>query len=588
MESNLSQRMINIKSQNEKLSLLDLINQEKNKLMKSNNKDDLVRHAILNFVEIYNPLSSEWKYKYVEEFTKSLALCYDKSQKDISKHIIKLMDDKFKAPSFFKIIINFNEKINQEKIHLECCLKLILLTKKLENLISGIKMYLNIDNELLLKNLEKFDFESPYAHILLRNIVEKLIKAETNINNKIVENLFIEQDNEIKQYYRFLCPKCLQIQFIRYFNNKLQIICPNLHDYSNNINNIDKLDSVINLVLKCNTCNEEIELYENNYYCLRCDKSFCPKCVEEHKNECIKFIICKIYDVSFMCKEHNKRYVSICYNRNCQKNLCDICKSNHYHKVSEKDLYNAKSIVTKYKSIVKNETEKNVKIYILKQLIFNYEFLENYYKIPLLLIQSLHFSIYNQDIKLNDSDYFFKELFDKDFIAYYSKLIDKMEKGNITANHILNGIKKIYFKEKMPINVVNYLMYSSAIPEVISNNHFKIRHLSILDSYINALNENIKDNILKYGYVSRIENDINNLGIKIELYKSKIISLFQTNRRYIQSLKLIFDRYFADLILRKIIKNYPSYFEPIEFDKKIDLTIKSYLKKRKENEIRIN
>ena len=294
MESNLLQRMLNIKNQNEKISLMEFINQEKNKLMKSTSKDDLVRHAILNFVSIYNPLNPEWKNKYVEEFTKSLILFFDKSQTDISKPIIKLMSDQFKTPSFFKILIDFKEKINPEKVHLECCLKLLLLTKNLEYLISGIKMHLKIDNELLVKKLKKFDFESPYAHILLRNIVEKLIKTETKFNDKVVENIFVEQAKEIKKYYRFLCPKCLQIQFIRYFNNKIQIICPNQHDYSKEINTIEKLNYYYDFVLKCNTCNETIELYENNFYCLRCEKSFCPNCVEEHKNICIKFVICKI------------------------------------------------------------------------------------------------------------------------------------------------------------------------------------------------------------------------------------------------------------------------------------------------------
>ncbi len=50
--------------------------------------------------DILDGLNPEWKNKYVEEFTKSLILFYDKRQTDISKPIIKLMSDQFKTPSF--------------------------------------------------------------------------------------------------------------------------------------------------------------------------------------------------------------------------------------------------------------------------------------------------------------------------------------------------------------------------------------------------------------------------------------------------------------------------------------------------------
>ena len=50
---------------------------------------------------------------------------------------------------------------------------------------------------------------------------------------KAIENLFIEQISEIKKYYRFICVKCLQIQFIRNINKKFLIISSNLYDYTN-------------------------------------------------------------------------------------------------------------------------------------------------------------------------------------------------------------------------------------------------------------------------------------------------------------------------------------------------------------------
>ena len=583
MELNTLKRILQINNDEERAALLRFINNEKNELMISKSRDDLVLHAILNFLSIYYPINNEWKNKYIEEFTNSLILFYDRNKKEISQSILKLMETTFKAPSCFKVLTNFEEKINPEKIHIECCLKLVLLTKNLECLLSGIKTYLLMDNEFLKIKLEKIDFESPYAQILIRKIVEKLINFNGEINNKDIENIFVEQVIEVKKYIKFLCPQCLQVQYIRYFKNKFQIICPNFHDYSDKINNINKLKLLSNIYLKCNTCNKKIEMFENNYYCLRCENAFCPNCLENHKNVCVKFVICKIYEVGFNCREHNKKYISICCNRECEKNMCETCKYNHYHKLLDRDLYNSKSIVNQYKSIVKNENGDNIKKYILKQLIFIYEFLENYYMIPLLFIQSLHFSVYDLDIAINESEFFFNEFFNNDFIVYYSKLIERMNNGNMNAIDILENIEDKYNEKNIKINEKYYSRYSKALKKVMSSNSVKVMHFSILNGYMNTLTENIKDNILKYGYVSTIENSINNLGIKNELYKSKIISLFQTNRRYKESLKLLFDRHFADIILKKLIKHYASNFETIEIDPKIAHDIISYLNKKNKN-----
>ena len=40
---------------------------------------------------------------------------------------------------------------------------------------------------------------------------------------------------------------------------------------------------------------------------------------------CVKFVICKIYEVGFNCREHNKKYISICCNRECEK--CDLVQN---------------------------------------------------------------------------------------------------------------------------------------------------------------------------------------------------------------------------------------------------------------------
>ena len=61
MEFNLLEKMMLIKNEEKKKILLNIINQEKEKLCQSKNKNDLVRRTLLDFKTVYNPLSPFWK-----------------------------------------------------------------------------------------------------------------------------------------------------------------------------------------------------------------------------------------------------------------------------------------------------------------------------------------------------------------------------------------------------------------------------------------------------------------------------------------------------------------------------------------------
>ena len=102
MELSLLERILQIKDITEKENLLNLVNQEKEKLNQLKNEDSLVRLSIIDFIMEYNSLNSEWKNKTLEYFSKKLIEFY-KGGKDISTSILKLIDDCFKEPSIFKI-----------------------------------------------------------------------------------------------------------------------------------------------------------------------------------------------------------------------------------------------------------------------------------------------------------------------------------------------------------------------------------------------------------------------------------------------------------------------------------------------------
>ena len=308
MKQNIIERFLQIKDSKEKEILLDLTKKEKKKLEQLKDEDSFIRQTILDFIIIYNPLNSEWKNESVAYFCKKLIPFYD-AGKNISIPILKLMDENFKKPSFLKIFIKFEKQINQEKAFLECCFKLILLTKNYENLVNGIKNYLRINNEFLFKHLEKIDNESPYANILLRRLIENLIAVDKNLTNEEIEQIYKEQVNNLTNYYHFLCPNCLQFQFIRYIQGKFIIICRAGHNYSDKIKNIKDLKYLSKFDIKCQTCDIKLELFERNFCCFQCNKFFCEMCSQKHKNDCLKFSLCKIYNCGFYCKIHNKKYI---------------------------------------------------------------------------------------------------------------------------------------------------------------------------------------------------------------------------------------------------------------------------------------
>lgn len=312
MEFNLLEKMMLIKNEEEKKILLNIINQEKEKLCRSKNKNDLVRRTLLDFITVYNPLSPFWKDKTIIDFTKNLITFYDKEE-DLTKSIIKLIDDKFKKPSCFKILTSFEGNINKEKSYIECCFKLILITKNMQYLLEGIKEYLLIDNILLIKKIKTIDLESPYSHVLVRNIINHLLNVEKELSDEEVEKMFNSLVTNLKNYYYFLCPKCFQILFVRYFSGKFIVSCVNGHNYSDKIKTIDQLRTLTNFLIRCHNCKISLALYQHNYLCFECDNIFCQKCAEEHKNICLKYTLCNLYNCAFFCRIHNKRYEYICY-----------------------------------------------------------------------------------------------------------------------------------------------------------------------------------------------------------------------------------------------------------------------------------
>ena len=575
MEKNIVELLLQIKNADEKEALLNLVNQEKARLVELKTEDSLVRQSIIDFVLIYNPLNKEWKNKTVSDFCIKLINYYSFGE-NISSPILNLMKEKFKNPSSFKVLINFEEEIKTEKAYLECYFKFILLTKNLEKLLSGIKNYLSIESELLTEQIKKMDVESPYAQILLRRLIEKLIVAEVKLKKDDIILIFNEEKAVLKKYYNFLCPQCLQILFCRYYLEKFTVMCINGHDYSKETKSSKNINSLSQFSINCKSCKANLEMYERNFTCFQCDNFFCGNCCEKHKKDCLKFKFCKHYQCGFVCREHNKDYISIC--SICEKNLCELCKNVHFHRVPDKDYYLINDIINNNKTIVSNEEENDEKKNILKLLISSYKFFENFFVVPYFFRQSIYFSVNDKYLIINESDFFFKSFYNNEFIAYYSKLIEQMKNGNMNAINIMKEIKVKYQNHKLKICKNFNDELSFCMNNAMANTSQMMYHIVDLNERFNSLNENIKDIKLNHGHIFKLETNINKLETKVELYKANIFSLLKSANKYKLGLKLLFDRHLADLIIRILLKEYHSSFQPIKLDLKICQELMNYFK----------
>lgn len=88
---------------------------------------------------------------------------------------------------------------------------------------------------------------------------------------------------------------------------------------------------------KCEKCKNKIEIFENNYKCLQCQKYFCESCADNHKQKDINNILIDLYEVGYICEEHCQRYSTFC--ALCKQNLCKKCVLSHFHKVDQNKIY---------------------------------------------------------------------------------------------------------------------------------------------------------------------------------------------------------------------------------------------------------
>ena len=114
METNIIESLLQMKNADKKEAHLNLANQEKTSFKELKTEDSIVRQSIIDFVLIYNPLNKKQKNETISDFCNKLIKFLYFWRKYFNSKII-FSQRKLEKPSFFKVLINLEEKIKPDK-----------------------------------------------------------------------------------------------------------------------------------------------------------------------------------------------------------------------------------------------------------------------------------------------------------------------------------------------------------------------------------------------------------------------------------------------------------------------------------------
>jgi len=190
----------------------------------------------------------------------------------------------------------------------------------------------NTLNEILTKFLSMINENKNNVIFLCKG--KKLSLKNDKILNKlshdnILISVFNIKSNKINndKFQYIICPNCYNLSFLNNNNNISLDNCINNHKFESLIihefikNQEKYLENI-----KCNICNNNKNLYDNNnFYICSCGKNICKLCLENHKMENHNIIeYNKRYQI---CINHEKEFISYC--KDCKMNLCEECEIKH-------------------------------------------------------------------------------------------------------------------------------------------------------------------------------------------------------------------------------------------------------------------
>ena len=117
------------------------------------------------------------------------------------------------------------------------------------------------------------------------NILQnKVILNKLKIKKNIIITVIKKSEKEIKDDIgNIFCPQCKNLAFLNINENIFNLNnCVNKHKNEYSINEFIKKQDIEKNEIKCDICNNNKSLYNNNFYICTCKKNICQLCMINH------------------------------------------------------------------------------------------------------------------------------------------------------------------------------------------------------------------------------------------------------------------------------------------------------------------
>jgi len=349
-------------------------------------------------------------------------------------------------------------------------------------------------NEAFIKFLSIID-QSENDLIFLYNgkkINNKILSNQ--LNNIIISVFNIRMNKKNKECY-IRCPTCHNLSNlnINKNNNKYNISLNNcINNHELNDLSIDEFTNYQNNIkIECDFCNNNKNLYNNNFYRCSCGKDICKLCLEKHNIKNHNIIeYNRRYDT---CNKHGREYKSYC--KDCKLNLCESCEREH-----------SKHKIIIYKMIISNKIRIEE---MKKDLNENFNRIKEYKEEINLLNEIFNNIMINYK---NDLDDYIKMI--KNILYYLDNL-----KNYETINNVIN------FKlEILNQDIDNYFMNDNIKKRMINLIDIFDRYINQIDIIYEINKEESELNIFGSKFVENNKNCLMMIDNKINKIKENIIN----------------------------------------------------------------
>ena len=214
---------------------------------------------------------------------------------------------------------------------------------------SAIKKYIKILGE------KEFIFLYKGKNILKNEAILNKIKNNNNIIITVIKK------NKIKNNIgNIICPECKELAFLNINEDNFIKLdnCINGHKNEYSINEFIENQEIKENEIKCDLCNNDKSLYNNNFYICTCKKKICQLCMINHIKDKEHNVLYYNKRYSY-CNKHIIEFISYC--SSCNMNLCKTCEQDHKKHKNKIILYKKEILDDRKKKEIEKRNRKRNK-----------------------------------------------------------------------------------------------------------------------------------------------------------------------------------------------------------------------------------